>query len=653
MQLQEFERPEAISTSISNSRNPEVSSDIGLQNSPALQTQIIPPDNLKVVTLTAVNEDEEKQNDKKNALSISGSWFIDGYGRKVLLRGVNVSGNAKLPYTPYLPSHISSQFFDDINVSFVNRPFPLSQADEHFSRLKSWGFNFFRFCITWEAIEHYGPGIYDMEFINYVIAVLRKAKAYGLKCFIDPHQDVWSRFCGGSGAPNWTLKLVGLDATKFGPTNAAIVHNTWAESGLPWTTTNPKDYPKMIWQTNYFKLACATMFTLFFGGKLYTPDFIITDEYQEKPSISSSTSNFSTGQYNIEDYLQSHFINSFKTLAREIHKDGSLEDTVVLGYDTLNEPGPGYIGISDLSVIPVSQELKQGLTPTPIQTMLLGTGATCDVANWKVTSVGPVPWGSYTVNSEKEVAWLLKRVTPKEFEDFVQYESPNPPQTSFPQGCIWKAMGLYDVNSQELLQPNYFGCNPSTGAAMTMHDFQDTLWLPFSQRFLMEIRTIHQTAMVFLEPPVNEEPPNLRNVQIYAPHWYDGLTLITKHWGFYNMDYLLVKRKLKTMLTALRFGTHGVRECMRVQLELIKHECEEFIGSAAPTILGEIGIPYDMDDKYAYYMGDFSSQIQALDCNLRAIESNLLNVTLWNYCPDNSYEWGDGWNGEDLSLYSL
>lgn len=28
-----------------------------------------------------------------------------------------------------------------------------------------------------------------MDYINYVVAILRKAKEHGFRCFIDPHQD--------------------------------------------------------------------------------------------------------------------------------------------------------------------------------------------------------------------------------------------------------------------------------------------------------------------------------------------------------------------------------------------------------------------------------------------------------------------------------
>jgi hypothetical protein len=80
------------------------------------------------------------------------------YFRSVLtLRGLNVGGNTKQPSTPDIPSHVRDGFLDGDNVSFVGRPFPLQDADQHLARIKGYGFNVIRFLITWEAIEHAGP----------------------------------------------------------------------------------------------------------------------------------------------------------------------------------------------------------------------------------------------------------------------------------------------------------------------------------------------------------------------------------------------------------------------------------------------------------------------------------------------------------------
>jgi hypothetical protein len=35
-----------------------------------------------------------------------------------------------------------------------------------------------------------------------------------------------------------------------------------------------------------------------------------------------------------------------------------------------------------------------------------------------------------------------------------------------------------------------------------------------------------------------------------------------------------------------------------------------------------------------------------------AVDANLLHSTLWNYTADNTHKTGDGWNDEDLSIFS-
>ena len=71
-----------------------------------------------------------------------------------------------------------------------------------------------------------------------------------------------------------------------------------------------------------------------------------------------------------------------------------------------------------------------------------------------------------------------------------------------------------------------------------------------------------------------------------------------------------------------------------------------------PVLLGEFGIPFDLADGRAYRTGDFGAQLAALDRSFLAVEDNLLSCTLWNYTADNANAHGDGWNGEDFSIFS-
>ena len=123
-------------------------------------------------------------------LRIEGSKFRDPHGREIILRGINVAGDAKIPATPNIPSHVSDGFFDGDHVSFVGRPFSVDDAPLHLSRLRRWGYNTIRYIFTWEAIEHAGPGQYDEAWMQHTISVLRLAKEHGFFVFMDPHQDV-------------------------------------------------------------------------------------------------------------------------------------------------------------------------------------------------------------------------------------------------------------------------------------------------------------------------------------------------------------------------------------------------------------------------------------------------------------------------------
>lgn len=71
-----------------------------------------------------------------------------------------------------------------------------------------------------------------------------------------------------------------------------------------------------------------------------------------------------------------------------------------------------------------------------------------------------------------------------------------------------------------------------------------------------------------------------------------------------------------------------------------------------PCILGEVGIPMDLNNRYAFKDDDYTSHVQFLDAVIYALETNMMNFTLWNYDVFNDHEFGDHWNGENFSIYS-
>ena len=510
--------------------------------------------------------------------------FRDDHGRILMLRGVNLGGSSKVPYTPNGATYVREGFFNHRDVSFVGRPFPLEEADEHLGRLRAWGLTFLRFLVTWEAIEHAGPGIYDEAYLDYIRAVIEKAHNHGMQVFIDPHEDVWSRFCGGDGAPGWTMEAVGMDLTKVHPTGAAIVHS---QHGDP--------FPRMIWPTNGHKLAAATMFALFFAGNDLAPRTLVDGEP-------------------VQEYLQRHYIAAISRLAARLR---GLSN--VVGFDTLNEPMHGYLGVRHLD--DCCGRPRLGDFPTPLQSMQAACGEAVEVDIWSVGLSGTRKSGRKIINPRAERLW-------KEGYD-----------------CVWRQNGVWDFDSQgaaRLLRPDHFF--EFNGRRL---NFADDYYKPFANRFARAIRQELPESLIFIETEPGTAPPHWGegDVQgvVYAPHWYDGVTLVLKRFSaFIGSDYFA---------STLVLWPQRIRKSYKAQLGRLVSEAREYL-PGAPVLIGEIGIPFDLSNKRAYRTGNFSPQIQAVDRSMRAVEDNLLSATIWNYCADNSNARGDQWNDEDLSIFS-
>ena len=89
----------------------------------------------------------------RGEIRIEKNKLIDEHGRTILLRGVNLTGNSKIPHFSVKASTPGTdEFFDHRNVSFVGRPFSETDAHEHFERLYKWGLTFARILVPWEAL---------------------------------------------------------------------------------------------------------------------------------------------------------------------------------------------------------------------------------------------------------------------------------------------------------------------------------------------------------------------------------------------------------------------------------------------------------------------------------------------------------------------
>lgn len=69
--------------------------------------------------------------------------------------------------------------------------------------------------------------------------------------FIDAHQDVWSRYSGGSGAPAWTLETIGFDLHALEDSGSAWLKGVRGGGHV--------EAERGVWPCGYQKLAAATL----------------------------------------------------------------------------------------------------------------------------------------------------------------------------------------------------------------------------------------------------------------------------------------------------------------------------------------------------------------------------------------------------------
>jgi hypothetical protein len=86
------------------------------------------------------------------------------------------------------------------------RPVPPEEAEGCFRRLRQWGGSCVRLVIAWDTLEHAGPGLYDESRLAYLRKILLAAAREGISVFIDPVQNLWSRWIGGEEAPPWAVE---------------------------------------------------------------------------------------------------------------------------------------------------------------------------------------------------------------------------------------------------------------------------------------------------------------------------------------------------------------------------------------------------------------------------------------------------------------
>lgn len=544
-------------------------------------------------------------------LSINGTWFREiQHGRRVLLRGINLGGDTKVPF-PNGGTQYTDDFKNHKEVSFIGRPFPLVEAEQHFLRLKNWGFNCLRLLTTWEAVEHYGSKQYDIAYLDYFTSIVELAGKFGFYVFIDFHQDVWSRMTGGDGAPAWTLEKIGIAVSKISESDSALVMQSkydYSRTGI----RQEDNYPTMSWSQNYRYPANAIMWTLFFAGRDFAPKFNIDGQ-------------------NVQDFLQSHYLGCIQEIAHRI-KDFDH----VLGFDSLNEPSRGWIG---------SKMNDRGLNPDQKSANLPGLA-------WSAID-GLFASNGYTIELPFMELSILKA-------GFIRKEDRviNPNKIS-----LWQNPDLGDPfqieGAWELKDDMPFVLNNDYFCKIGEHEvnFDNDYMIPFIHKVSNAITNLRQDWIIFAEKEAlgigdsHSFKKPLPQKTVNASHWYDLPTLVFKRFNYpITVDPFAKK---------LVFGRKGIEEMYKSQMNKIKSASSEH---NVPTLLGEFGIPFDLQEGKAYKKwknGNRDAKIWkqhnlALDLMYNSIDALQIHSTLWNYTAGNRNDLmiGDQWNQEDLSVFS-
>ncbi|GAA5851965.1 hypothetical protein JCM8547_000111 [Rhodosporidiobolus lusitaniae] len=605
-----------------------------------------------------------------------GRYFLDAHGRRLLLHGANISGLNKLPAEPNSFTHLElgDAYFDGENVSFVGRPWPLEESHEHLARLSQWGLTFIRLVIPWESLEHSGPGQIDEDYLSYLHSLLSLFPKYGMKAYVDAHQDVWSRHAGGSGAPLWTLELVGLDVLNLKATGAAHAHNVHL---------SPDDPPAKVWPSGMCKLAAATMATVFWGGEVFAPRRRVRRRlHRGRWGQAGKDGDEEVG---LQTFLQESMAEAFGRLAEKL-KDCEA----VVGFEVINEPHRGYIELLSPYSWDFNTDLAIGYFPSAAQSWALGSGHPVliphYVPSFPVTAVSHhvllrpprnrSAWLSPSTYSHSPLAASRKRpLAPPKPED---------------QGCLWKQHGLWEwdakrgeVGEAVVLKMDYFryfpedtdieGCKEVEGGKEGRKgkrkqgeevDWYRDFYFPFCRLFAKRISEwggdgpIAQGWWNLIEPIPNEFAPTFPPIErprnfVFAPHWYDLQALFEKRLGWMSANVQGLARGM-FLLKALYFGRSGLRKNYALQIRNIFRHSYRQIGEV-PVVLGETGCPFDLNGGKAFKTGKWrgSWQERMLEGICAAVgEKALGNFNLWTYNPLNDNEWGDAWNGENFSWFS-
>jgi endoglycosylceramidase len=227
--------------------------------------------------------------------------ILDGNGREVLLRGVNVvglrddyvaNGSLQRPY-PTDPAAYANGSCPPPNRGVYTAPACATDA----AQLASFGYDAVRLPVSWSLLEP-APGAISQQYLDRIAQVVGWFKTQGIYTIIDLHQDAWSKYLytpAGATCPPPTARIQGFHEADGAP----------------------------AWASVHVTPVCAV-------AGIRDLDLAVQEDFQRLYSDVPGPDGVG---------LQEHFANVVATLAKTF-----ANDPAVAGYELLNEPEPGYLG---------------------------------------------------------------------------------------------------------------------------------------------------------------------------------------------------------------------------------------------------------------------------------------------------------------------
>lgn len=321
------------------------------------------------------------------------TYFKDAEGRYVHFRGVNVSGDTKVPRMLDVPLSNGRDF------TFVGRPFPAEEADRWLSQIKALGFNAIRLLFIWEAVFPDARDQPDEDFLDHFEEIVKKANEHGIYVLINLHENLWSRQMvayynedapGVRGdienmlyslLPPYNNKVIGDGAPEWA-TRACLPHKNWDseywgmsallgamakdEDGIPGSdflftlklaapllgfelpeglveeieSMLPPSFPRtdtvgMLpwtswWNNTIFSLDMQRCYAAFFNGDMIFPNTVVEPDGTVKNREEDEVSDEAM---DLKEYLQGSFTQAWVEIAKRAGKYPNI-----IGYDIMNEP---------------------------------------------------------------------------------------------------------------------------------------------------------------------------------------------------------------------------------------------------------------------------------------------------------------------------